>query len=52
MRTEKEIRDKVNEIEKNYSGDFDFMIPSDIKIIYKVLKGILSLRGGTSSLEH
>lgn len=41
MRTEKTIREKLEQIENTYGDTFDFEIPQDTKTIYKTLKWVL-----------
>ena len=41
MRTEKNIREKLEQIENTYGDIFDFEVPKDTKIIYKTLKWVL-----------
>ena len=41
MRTEKAIREKLEQIENTYGDTFDFEVPQNTKIIYKVLKWVL-----------
>ena len=35
------IREKLEQIEHTYGDTFDFEVPNDTKIIYKVLKWVL-----------
>ena len=41
LRTEKIIREKLDQIEHTYGDAFDFEVPHDTKIIYKTLKWVL-----------
>ena len=41
MRNEKQIRDKLEEIQYTFGDTFDFEVPKETKIIYKTLKWVL-----------
>ena len=41
MRSEKIIREKMEEIQYTFGDTFDFEVPKDTKIIYKTLKWVL-----------
>ena len=41
MKNEKQIRDKIEEIQYTFGDTFDFEVPKETKIIYKTLKWVL-----------
>ena len=41
MRTERQIREKLEEIQYTFGDAFDFEVPKETKIIYKTLKWVL-----------
>ena len=41
LRSEKQIREKIEEIQYTFGDTFDFEVPKEKKIIYKTLKWVL-----------
>ena len=41
MRSEKQIRNKIEEIQYTFGDTFDFEVPKEKKIIFKTLKWVL-----------
>jgi hypothetical protein len=41
LRTERKIREKVEEIQHTFGDSFDFEVPKETKIIFKTLKWVL-----------
>jgi hypothetical protein len=41
LRTEKQIKEKLEEIQYTFGDTFDFEVPKETKIIYKTLKWVL-----------
>ena len=41
MRSENQIREKIEEIQYSFGDSFDFEVPKEKKIIYKTLKWVL-----------
>jgi hypothetical protein len=41
LRAERQIREKLEEIQHTYGDTFDFEVPKETKMIYKTLKWVL-----------